>query len=114
MSSNEKPTVEIDQLGIIRGLLERQETKMDTLGVKQDLLDTRFRGLETTTENVRTEVKRLNERMSHAEADIRDLRDQDGTILRQTSSNDLAHDAAIGGAIAHVRTLEEAVETTAK
>ncbi len=114
MNPNEKPTLDLDQLAIIRGLLERAETKMDTVGSKVDLLDSRFKNLEATTDGLRHEVHRLAGRVTGTEEDIRELREKDATILRETSSHDREHEAAIGGAIVHARRLDETVQAMAK
>ena len=106
----EKPTVDVDQFAIIRGLLERQETKVDNIGSKVDLLDTRFRNVEATTENTRIEVQRLTSRVTHLEGDVKGLKEKDGAILRQHSETDLERQAAIAGAMVHVAKLESAVQ----
>lgn len=102
-----------EQLSIIRGLLERQAAKTDAIEAKVDAhrAEGERRGHEQSAglEAVRVEVQRLNSRMTDAERDIRDLRDADGHVLRHQSESDYAHEAAIGGAIAHARTLDEAV-----
>lgn len=121
MSNTEKPTLDLDQLAIIRGLLERNEAKMDavsaevrTVSAEQRASSAELRSLGTTTEGIRTEVQRLNTRMTEAEGDIRELREKDATIATTASNADLAHEAAIGGAIVHVRTLEASVKNTEK
>jgi predicted nuclease with TOPRIM domain len=110
MSANEKPTLEMNQLEIIRRLIEKSESKLDNVSSKVDLLDTRFRTLEATAEGTRHEVQRLNGRVTDLEGDVRHLRDQDSTIKRQTSETDLAHEAALGSAIAHVSKLEKVMK----
>ena len=102
-----------EQLAIIRGLLERQAAKTDAIEAKVDAhrAEGERRGHEQSAglEAVRVEVQRLNSRMAEAEHDIRELRDADGHVLRHQSEVDLEHAAAIGGAIAHTRTLDEKV-----
>lgn len=117
MSTNEKPTVDLDQLAIIRGLLERQEqrqerqeSKVDNIGSKVDLLDTRFRNLEATTENTRIETQRLAARMTLVEGDIRELKDKDTAIVRAQSDADLEQQAVVGGVIGHVARIEGALQ----
>lgn len=107
---NEKPTIDLDQLAIIRGLLERQETKVDNIGSKVDLLDTRFRNVEATTENTRIEVQRLTGRVSHLETDVKGLKEKDVTIVRTQSDANLEQQAVVGGIISHVAKLEVAVQ----
>ncbi len=99
-----------DDLTIIRTLLERQAAKTDAIEAKVDAhrAEGDRRGLEQAAglEAVRVEVQRLNSRMTDAEHDIRELRDVDGDVRRHQSETDLAHEAALGGAIAHVRTVD--------
>lgn len=102
-----------EQLLFIRGLLERQVAKADAIEAKVDAhrAEGERRGHEQAAglEAVRVEVQRLNSRMTDAEKDIRELRETDGAVLRQQSEADYAHEAALGGAIAHAHTLAETV-----
>lgn len=125
--SEEKKTIEVDQLAIIRGMLERQETKSDTLATKFEALDAktdahraegarrgeettaRFKSLEAGLDGVRTEAKRLNERMTNAEEDIRGLKNHDATIESRHSDTTIEHEAALAGAIVHVKTVDSAL-----
>jgi len=122
-------TKEVDQLAVIRGLLERQATRSEALDAKVDALraEGSARGLEQAAFNkrfeadlgsVRNEVHRLSNRVQAVETglavvqdDIRDLEDADHTLTRLKSETDLETEAAIGGAIAHVSRLDEALRS---
>jgi len=114
-------TKEVGQLATIRSLLERQAAKADALEAKADAhraegarrgeeSTAKFKSLESAVEAVKVETQRLNMRMTEAEKDIRGLRDGDVDLRRTQSDSDLSHQAALGGAIAHVRTLGESLE----
>lgn len=120
-------TEKVDQLTVIRGLLERQVTRAEALDAKVDALraEGTARGLEQAAFNkrfeadlnsVRNEVHRLNTRVGAVEGsieqvkdDIRELEDADSTLTRLKSETDLATEAAIGGAIAHVARIDSAL-----
>jgi len=122
-------TKEVDQLAVIRGLLERQATRSEALDAKVDALraEGSARGLEQAAFNkrfeadlgsVRNEVHRLSNRVQAVETglavaqdDIRGLEDADTTLTRLKSETDLETEAAIGGAIAHVSRLDEALRS---
>ncbi|MBX3203991.1 MAG: hypothetical protein KF764_02920 [Labilithrix sp.] len=109
----EKPTLELDQLAIIRGLLERQDAKVDALraeaaqrGAEQSAYNSRMEAAQST---IRHEVKNLSGRVidltgrvGRLERSAGDTQERVGDVARRTSDADLAHDAAIGGAIAHI------------
>ncbi|MBX3210197.1 MAG: hypothetical protein KF764_34515 [Labilithrix sp.] len=123
-SPKEKPTVDLNLEEIQRALLERLESKMDSVITDQRTnsaelrsvsaevrsVSAEVRSVAQTTENTRVEVQRLNGRVTELEGDVRDLRDDGAGIRRQHSETDLERQAAIGGAVAHVSKLEATVQ----
>lgn len=98
-----------DKLDAIQAMLESADLKQDRILEQNELTKVRLERLETVNEGMRHQVHRLSVRLSDVETDIRNLRDKDSEIQRQTSSADLDHAAAIGGTIAHVSTLETSI-----
>lgn len=98
-----------DKLDAIQAMLESAGLKQDRILEQNELTKVRLERLETVNEGMRHQVHRLSVRLSSVEEDIKNLRDKDSEIQRQTSSADLDHAAAIGGTIAHVSTLETSI-----
>lgn len=106
----------------------RQLELLESLSGKVDALVTDSRATAADVRSVRAEVLAVaseqgragarmtvfESRIGAVESKVLNLADKDTDLLRHVSSTNLEHEAALGGAIAHVAKLETSVETTSK
>lgn len=132
-------TQDIDQLSVIRGLLERQADILEKQSARNDVVEAKVdalrgesaaRGAEQAKYNasfeaqlatvrhevgvVANRVTIVEGRVGHAEQEIRQLEETDAKNARQTSELDVTTQAALGGAIAHVAVVDDALEKQAE
>lgn len=115
---SDKPTREVDQLEVIRQMLERSATVQESLATHQEALsakvdaqraeaDARGARLEGNIDVMRGEFRVLAGRVDTLEMRVRHIGDKGDETARQSSSVDLEHEAAIGGAVAHIAKVDE-------
>lgn len=103
---SDKPTREVDQLEVIRQMLERSASQQELLNAKVDAqrAENEARGtrLEANIDMLHGEFRVLADRVDVLETRVKHVRERGDEVARQSSSVDLEHEAAIGGAINHI------------
>jgi hypothetical protein len=91
------------ELQAVSAKVDASRAEGTTRGLEQAAVNRR---IEADLGSLRTEVRNQGTRLATVESEVRDLRNEDAEVKRSVSESDLAQEAALGGAIAHVRTLD--------
>ena len=92
------------QLDLLNAKIDASRAEGSQRGSEQHIFNTRIEG---DLKVLRHEVKNWQQRVTVVEEEIADLKEADGHLKRQTSEADMAVEAALGGAMAHVNKLDE-------